>query len=462
MVRDIAGANAISCADASLKVPAVHPEPTRSGWFAILPQVPNPQILKECISCDYLVIGGGWMGLHCARRLAELEPDSSVVLVDAGRIGDNAAGRCAGFVIDLAHNPRNRHFAEDTKNNKEERYVNLEGIAYIRQAVEEMGVECDWSPEGKYHSAATENGVASLEKFARALDSIKQTYRWVEKDEIRSITGSKHYVKALHAPGTILLQPAKYMHNAMMALPGNCKVYEETPVTEVTYCTAEQNTERPHLCKTPEGEIQSRKMFLCNSAYLTKFGFFDRTAIPLYTYASMTRQLTKEESKQLKARETFGVIPADSFGTTVRRTADNRLFFRNVYSYGRGFKSGMRDIEAAKVKHQLAFDRRYPELSHIGYETSWGGLMTLSRNGGMVFGQLGNNVYGTAFCNGTGVARGAAFGKALAEHALGNKSRLIEILLARTPPNRYLSQFITEIGVRATTALRLHQAGQEV
>lgn len=462
MGKDAVEANAVSCLDAPLKVPAVHPEPTRSGWFAILPQVPEPRILQGQVTCDNLVVGGGWMGLHCARRLAELEPDSSVVLVDAGRIGDNSAGRCAGFAIDLAHNPRNRHFAEDTKNNKEEHYINLEGIDYIRQAVKEMGVECDWSPEGKYHSAATKNGVASLRKFACALDNIGQTYRWIEKAEIQSITGSKHYIKALHAPGTILLQPAKYMRNAMMALPDNCTVYEETPVVEVTYCTTKQNTSSYHLCKTPGGEIRPRRIFLCNSAYLTKFGFFDKTAIPLYTYASMTRQLTKEESEQLKARETFGVIPADSFGTTLRRTADNRLFFRNVYSYGRGFKSDMRDIETAKIKHQLAFDRRYPELSHIGYETSWGGLMTLSHNGGMVFGKLGNNVYGTAFCNGTGVARGAAFGKALAEHALGNRSRLIDILLARTPPNRHLPQFITEIGVRATTALRLYQAGEEV
>src|SRR5262249_31575484 len=29
-------------------------------------------------------IGGGWMGLHAARRLAELRPDRKVILADAG------------------------------------------------------------------------------------------------------------------------------------------------------------------------------------------------------------------------------------------------------------------------------------------------------------------------------------------------------------------------------------------
>lgn len=445
-----------------MKIPAVHAEPTVSGWYASLGNVAPAQILSKEIECDHLVIGGGWMGLHCARRLAELEPDASIVLVDAGRIGNNAAGRCAGFAIDLAHNPRNKHFAEDIKGNKEEYHINLEGIAYMRQTVEELGVDCDWSAEGKCHSAATSGGVQNLKKFAVALDNLNQEYSWVEKDEIQAITGSKHYVKALFAPGTVLLQPAKYMHNAANVLPENCTVYEETPVTEVTYSSAENNDNTRHMCRTSNGVIRPKKIFLCNTGYMTKFGFYDKTAIPIYTYASMTRPLTDAETAKLDARGTYGVIPANSFGTTLRRTADNRLFLRNVYSYARGFKSTMADVEKAKIKHQLAFDRRYPELSSMGYEHSWGGMITLSHNGGMIFGELGKNVYGTGFCNGTGVSRGTAFGKALAEYALGHSSKTIDILLSRPAPNHGLPEFITEIGVRATTAYRLHQAGQEV
>jgi hypothetical protein len=109
-----------------MKIMPVHKEPTRSGWYAALGARPASQKLTADIDCDFLVVGGGWMGLHCARRLGELAPQSSVVLVDAGRIGDGAAGRCAGFAIDLAHNPRNKHFAEDKKGNEEEFHINLE------------------------------------------------------------------------------------------------------------------------------------------------------------------------------------------------------------------------------------------------------------------------------------------------------------------------------------------------
>jgi len=438
-----------------MNVLPVHMEPTHSGWYAALGPPPKARPLRSETICDYLVVGGGWMGLHAARRLGELAPDAGVALVDAGRIGNGSAGRCAGFAIDLAHNPRNRHFTEDRKSNEAEFHVNREGIAYMRNAVERLGVECDWDPSGKYHSAATARGQRCLEEMSQALAEIGKKHRWIDRKEIQAITGSRHYHAAIHTPGTVLLQPAKYLVNLMRALPGNVSVYEKTPVIDITYAP------RYHVCETPGGVIRARHVLLCNSAYLTKCGFFNNSAIPVYTYGSMTRKLTGEELAQVGARGPFGVIPAESFGTTVRLTHDNRLFLRNVYSYARGFKSHRSDVDYARKHHRVAFDRRYPELSHIGYETSWGGLLTMARNGGMVFGELDERVFGAAFCNGTGVARGTGFGKALAELALGRSSRSIDILNGRPKPNRGMPAWITEIGVRATMKYRFIKAGKE-
>ncbi|MER8435142.1 FAD-binding oxidoreductase [Mesorhizobium sp. M1312] len=408
------------------------------------------------VACDCLVIGGGWMGLHAVRRFAELNPQSSVVLVDAGRIGNNASGRCMGFVIDLAHNPRKRDFVEDIKGNKEELFVNLDGIAYIRSAVEEHGVDCDWDAQGKYHSAATVHGVEDLHRFSEALDKLGQNYSWVETPEIQAITGSKHYIKALHHPGTVLVQPAKYLKNATRSLPANVTVHENTPIVAVQFGAPK------HICETPAGTIRASKVIICASGYLTRFGFFDNRAIPLYTFASMTRQLTESELSRVGNKRAYGLIPANSFGTTVRRTIDNRLFLRNVYSYATDFKTTTQDVMRARVQQQIAFDRRWPEISSIGFEASWGGLLTLAQNGGMVFGELAEKVYGAAFCNGTGVARGAAFGKAVADLASGRSSPVVDILKTRASPSKPYPKPVTAMGVRIVTAVRFRQAGAEV
>ncbi|WP_281407961.1 FAD-binding oxidoreductase [Mesorhizobium sp. M3A.F.Ca.ET.201.01.1.1] len=431
-------------------------EPTASGWY--LTSGPELSVLPQNgdTFCDCLVIGGGWMGLHAARRFAELNPGASVVLVDAERIGNNSSGRCMGFVIDLAHNPRKRDFVEDIKGNKEELFVNLDGIAYIKSGVEEYGVECDWDPQGKYHSAATKHGVEDLRRFSIALDKLGQDYRWVEAPEMQAITGSRHYIKALHHPGTILVQPAKYLKNAVRRLPSNVAVHENTPILAVKFGSPK------HVFETPGGTIRASKVIICASGHLTKFGFFENRAIPLYTFASMTRVLTESELAQVGNKSEYGLIPADSFGTTVRRTADNRIFLRNVYSYATDFKTTISDVQRAREQQQLAFVRRWPQLSSIGFEASWGGLLTLAQNGGMVFGELADGVYGAAFCNGTGVARGAAFGKAVAELAVGHSSPVIDILKTRASPSRTYPKLVTSMGVRFTTALRFKQAGAEV
>lgn len=437
-------------------MPRPQEEPTLSGWYLAsgpeLPLVPQSGETR----CECLVIGGGWMGLHAARRYAELRPDSAVVLVDAGRIGDNASGRCMGFAIDLAHNPRKHDFVEDVQGNREELEVNLDGNAYLRLAVEELGVDCDWDPQGKYHSAATDHGVADLVSFSHALDKMGQSYRWVEKDEIQALTGSKHYIRALHHPGTILLQPAKYLKNATRLLPKNVTVHENTPIIGADYGTPF------HTFQTPTGVIKADKVIICTAGYLTKFGFYPNSAVPVYTFASMTRELTAGELAKVGDRGPYGLIPANSFGTTVRRTSDNRLLLRNVYSYASDFKTTLRDVERAKQQQKIAFDRRWPELSSMGFVASWGGLLTLAQNGGMVFGKLADNVYGAAFCNGTGVSRGTAFGKAVAELAVGQSSPTIQILKRRVAPSRAYPKLITSIGVRFVTGWRFKRAGREV
>jgi glycine/D-amino acid oxidase-like deaminating enzyme len=176
----------------------------------------------------------------------------------------------------------------------------------------------------------------------------------------------------------------------------------------------------------------------------------------------MTRPLTVADSAKIGGRATYGLIPAESFGTTVRRTADNRLFLRNIYDYADGFHTTEAQIARAKRSHQKSFDRRFPEISSIGFEYTWGGALSLAQNGGFIFGQLSDRVFGAGFCNGTGVSRGAIYGKAVAELACGQNSNSIRILRNKARPSSAFPKLITSLGVRYSTRYRLWRAGREV
>ncbi|MGU3841830.1 FAD-dependent oxidoreductase, partial [Vibrio diabolicus] len=73
------------------------------GWYHALPSIAEKPALKGKQTADYAVLGAGFAGLAMARRLAELQPNARIILIDAQRIGQGASGRNSGFVIDLPH-----------------------------------------------------------------------------------------------------------------------------------------------------------------------------------------------------------------------------------------------------------------------------------------------------------------------------------------------------------------------
>ena len=68
----------------------------QNAWLEILGSQPEPRVLTGRHEADHVVIGAGYGGLAAARRLAELDPSASVMLIEADLLANNAAGRCSG------------------------------------------------------------------------------------------------------------------------------------------------------------------------------------------------------------------------------------------------------------------------------------------------------------------------------------------------------------------------------
>jgi glycine/D-amino acid oxidase-like deaminating enzyme len=71
---------------------------------------PLPQADGE-LRCDVLVVGGGYTGMWTAWRVSQLEPEASVVLIEAARCGHGPSGRNGGFANAMwfsAHTLRER------------------------------------------------------------------------------------------------------------------------------------------------------------------------------------------------------------------------------------------------------------------------------------------------------------------------------------------------------------------
>ncbi|KFX69890.1 hypothetical protein TMS3_0110275 [Pseudomonas taeanensis MS-3] len=427
------------------------------GWYETLPPAPPSTPLRGTVQADWVVLGAGYAGLAAARRLAELQPDASIALIDAKRVGFGAAGRNSGFMVDLPHDLTSHSYTSSQEADHKIIRLSRGAIDYTREIVQRHGIQCDWREQGKLHGAANERGSQALAEFAKGLNALGEPYRLLDAGQMKAVTGSDFYQAGLHAPGAVLVQPAALSRGLGQSLPANVRLFEESPVLDI-------KVGKPHVLTTAHGSIKAPRMVLANNAYASNFGQLGLKGrlLPVYTYGSMTRQLTPEELARLGGEESWGLIPADPLGSTVRRLANGRICVRNSFTYNPEVQASASTLQRVRRAHRKSFESRFPMLAEVDFEYTWGGALCISRNNGSVFGEIAPEVFSAVCCNGLGLTRSTISGKLIADYALGVDSDLLNIMLEQPKPSRNPPEPLLGLGVRSSIAWKEWTAGVEL
>ena len=424
------------------------------GWYHLSkPRTPRPAHSGNT-QARWVIVGAGFTGLAAARQLATNFPHDEVVLVEAQEVGFGTSGRNAGFAIDLPHDIGAEDYIGDIDIAKTVLKLNLGGQSYLKELIERYAIECQFRHCGKYQAAVEDRGIAVLDAYRRGLDKLGQPYEVIEGRDLPGHIGTHFYRKGLFTPGTALLQPSALVKGLADSLPSNVSLYEHTPITDVEYGDKV-------VLRHAKGSITADKLVLTTNAFGMSFGFLKGRMLPVFTYGSITRPLTAEEQARLGGNPYWGVIPADPFGTTMRRTVDNRLLIRNSFSYNPDGRSNRKFLQRFAERHRESFARRFPMLPGVGFEYTWGGALALSRNHMGFFGKLAPNVVGALCCNGLGVTRGTVTGKLLADWLAGDKNELIEFLLNAPGPSANPPQPLVSLGLNANLMWGQFRAGKE-
>jgi glycine/D-amino acid oxidase-like deaminating enzyme len=424
------------------------------GWYHLSkPRTPRPAHSGHS-QARWVVVGAGFTGLAAARQLATNFPNDEIVLIEAQEVGFGTSGRNAGFAIDLPHDIGAEDYIGDIDIAKTVLKLNLGGQSYLKELIERYDIECQFRHCGKYQAAIEGRGIAVLDAYRRGLDKLGQPYEVIEGSDLPEHIGTHFYRKGLFTPGTALLQPSALVKGLADSLPSNVSLYEYTPITDVEYGDKV-------LLRHANGTITADKLVLTTNAFGMSFGFLKGRMLPVFTYGSITRPLTEDEQARLGGKPYWGVIPADPFGTTMRRTVDNRLLIRNSFSYNPDGRSNRKYLERFVERHRESFARRFPMLPGVNFEYTWGGALALSRNHMGFFGKLAPNVVGALCCNGLGVTRGTVTGKLLADWLAGDKNELIEFLLNAPGPCANPPQPLVSLGLNANLMWGQFRAGKE-
>src|SRR3989344_7560927 len=108
--------------------------------------------LQNKISCDYLVIGGGFAGLHTALRL--VDAGKKVVLLEKGICGSGSSGKSAGFLTANSEEDLDQLSAEyGIEEAKKIVSMPYNGVNLIVDTIKKYKLDCDFKKQDSLYLA---------------------------------------------------------------------------------------------------------------------------------------------------------------------------------------------------------------------------------------------------------------------------------------------------------------------
>ncbi|PJX27642.1 FAD-dependent oxidoreductase [Advenella sp. S44] len=412
---------------------------SRSGWNALLPArtpITEPQGPR---AFDFIVIGAGFTGLSAARRLAELAPDKTVLILEGSIVGEGSSSRNSGFMSTFPRSGIVKDPARDDLLGRMQIRVYEQGLQWLKRTLQQNNIDCDWDEHsGKYNASATPAGRASLlsgiEKNARlGIDS-----EILDQDQLAQRLGTRYYDFGYYTTNNVFVQPAAMHRGLADTMPNNVSLLEETFAQRISGVAGR------FTVSTSKGDFSAGQLVLANNAFARKLGFLKDRLIAIYTYAGLTPALSDEQAAALGPAPQWGLLPAHRLGTTLRKISGNRFMVRSAYSY-----ESERSATAYTTMLTNYYKRRFPQMASHEFEFVWGGTTALTRNGGIFFGKLADGIFGSLGCNGSGVLRGTVNGRLLAELMLNRKSDELDAVLSLGGPSWLPPEPLRALGVKS-------------
>jgi len=155
--------------------------------------------MTQAVTCEYLVIGAGIVGLAIARELSMLDPQARVVVVDKeNRVGMHGSGRNSGVLH------AGFYYAPDSLKAS----LTRDGNVLLREFLAQHNVavrEC-----GKVVVASNENQLSSLGELARRGIANGVELYAIDEKELRDLEPrARTFDRALWSPTTAVADPAE-------------------------------------------------------------------------------------------------------------------------------------------------------------------------------------------------------------------------------------------------------------
>jgi putative aminophosphonate oxidoreductase len=401
--------------------------------------------LREDVEADVCIVGGGYTGLWTALRVMELEPDASVVVLEADICGGGPSGRNGGFA--LSWWPKVETLSKRVGREEALRLVKASeaAIAEIGAFCEREGIDAHFRQGGWLWTATSPAQLGSWEGAVRAAEEYgEQPFELLDREAVQARTGSPVHLGAAFEKSAATVQPALLARGLRrVAFARGVRVHERTPMVELD--------REAGIVRAPSGSVRAEAIVLALNAWAIRIPELSRALVAVSSDIVATAPMPDrlEESGW-----TGGEAISDCrlMVHYYRTTRDGRVVFGRGggrLAFGGRVNSNFDHNEGQTEGLKEDLVRLVPAADGAPVTNAWGGPIDRTTDGlpfcGQLAGGRGRIVYGTGY-SGNGVAPSLTFGKILASSALGLADEWTEAGLNRGVASRFPPEPIRFLG----------------
>lgn len=397
------------------------------------------------VTCDLLVVGGGYTGLWTALHAAERYRNRRIVLIEANRIGWAASGRNGGFVdASLTHGAENGKARWPNEIDTLDA-MGLQNLDGMQSDIERLGLDAEWQRTGML-SVATEP--QQVDWLRHAADSGEG--RFLDTRQVRAEADSPTYLAGLFNPDSCaIVHPAKLAFElARACTEAGVQIYERANATGLDTDGSAVRVD------TATATITARQAVLATNVYKSLLRRNRLHTVPVYDYVLATEPLTDGQLDRIGWQHRQGIGDCANQFHYYRLTKDNRIVWGGydaVYHFGGKVDAAYEDRPATYRSLAAHFFITFPQLDDIRFSHRWAGAIDTNTRFCAHWGLARDDR--VAYVNGfTGLGVGAArFAADVCLDLLeGTPTPRTELQMVRERPMPFPPEPIASVGIQAT------------